>query len=78
MIFLHAGNNITITENRIIGIFDTDTATVADTTKDYLRKAEKDGRVDMTVEDLPKSFIVTDDNYVLYAQVSVDTLINRA
>ena len=39
--FLHAGNNKTIRETDIIGIFDADTATVDDTTKDFLRRAEK-------------------------------------
>lgn len=62
----------------IIGIFDTDTATVDETTKEFLRRAEKEGRTELIVEELPKSFIVTEDNKVYYSQISTSSLKGRA
>ncbi|MBO4770370.1 MAG: DUF370 domain-containing protein [Clostridia bacterium] len=76
--FLHAGNNKTIKESDIIGIFDADTATVEDTTKEFLRRAEKEGRSELIVEELPKSFIVTRDNKVYFSQISTSSLYGRA
>ncbi|MBQ0101839.1 MAG: DUF370 domain-containing protein [Firmicutes bacterium] len=75
--FLHAGNNFSLRSKDIIGIFDTDTSTENEITKNFLRRAEKEGRAEMVIEELPKSFIVTSDNSVYYAQVSVQTLIGR-
>ena len=37
---LHAGNGRTVPVSRIVGIFDMDTATVSEVTKNYLRRAE--------------------------------------
>ena len=76
--FLHAGNNKTIKEDEIVGIFDTDTATVDEITKEYLRRAEKEGRSELIVLELPKSFIVTTDNRVYYSQISTQSLSGRA
>ena len=43
--FLHLGEDTVITDKNIIGIFDMDTSTVNKATRDYLNKAQKDGRV---------------------------------
>lgn len=57
--YLHAGNNKIIRERDIIGIFDTDNATVSSPiTKKYLSDAEKRGEVELAGDDIPKSFIV--------------------
>lgn len=57
--YLHAGSNKIIRERDIIGIFDTDNATVSSPiTKKYLSDAEKRGDVEMAGDDIPKSFIV--------------------
>ena len=55
--FLHVGNNKNIREKDIIGIFDTDNATLSPITKKYLARAEKDGLVDTARQDIPKSFV---------------------
>ena len=65
----------------IIGIFDLDTATVAKPTRDFLTKAEKEGRVINVTFELPKSFIVcNEDNEikVYISQLSSTTLLKRA
>lgn len=57
--YLHVGNNKIIRERDIIGIFDTDNATISSpVTKKYLSDAEKRGAVELAGEDIPKSFIV--------------------
>ena len=58
--YLHIGNGVSIREDRIIGIFDLDTATVSKITKKFINKNEKCGNVEYTDYDLPRSFIVCD------------------
>ena len=57
--YVHAGNNRIIRTRDIVGIFDMDTATMEPVTRNYLRAAEKGGRMVSVKEDIPKSFIVT-------------------
>ena len=58
--YLHIGNGVSIREDRIIGIFDLDTATVSKITKKFINKNETCGNVEYTDYDLPRSFIVCD------------------
>ena len=79
--FLHVGNNKTIRKSAVIGIFDMDTATVSATTKKYLNKMEKEGRLNVAVEEIPKSFVLykdTDGGYgVCISQISSGVLFAR-
>lgn len=59
--YLHVGNNKIIRERNIIGIFDTDNATVSEITKKYLSDAQKDGLVESSTDEIPKSFIIYSD-----------------
>jgi len=45
---------------RIIGIFDMDTATVCAASRVFLSRAQKEGRVSLADEDIPKSFVLAD------------------
>ena len=56
--YLHIGNQRNIRKKRIIGIFDTDNATVSETTRKFLRKNEKEGRVSSAIAEIPKSFVL--------------------
>ncbi len=78
--YVHAGNNRMIRTREIIGIFDMDTATVAPATRDFLRRAEKDGRMVNITEEIPKSFVVTNDSksMVYVSQISTSALCGRA
>lgn len=79
--YLHAGNNKNIKISDIIGIFDTDTATISKITKTYLSECEKRGETVNVSYELPKSFILTSDkkkNTVYFSQLSVKTLCQRA
>ncbi len=62
----------------VVGVFDMDTATMTAATKNFLRAAERDGRMINVKEDIPKSFILTDDGYVYVSQISAAALAGRA
>ena len=59
--YLHIGNGETVKKDRIIGIFDLDSATVSQTTRRYLAAEEKKSRVVSSGEDLPKCFLLLAD-----------------
>ena len=78
--YLHVGNNKSIRIKDIIGIFDTDNATMSPVTRQYLSAAEKIGRLTVAVEEIPKSFIVyntPDGVAVCLSQISVKALEGR-
>lgn len=56
--YLHLGNDISVREGDVVGIFDLDTSTVSRATRDFLAAAEKGGRVVNVTDELPKSFVV--------------------
>lgn len=58
--YIHAGNNLVLNSKSIIGIFDTDNTTVSVRGRDFLPRAQSEGRLVNSAEDLPASFIVTD------------------
>ncbi|MBQ3527767.1 MAG: DUF370 domain-containing protein [Clostridia bacterium] len=80
--FLHAGSNTVIKKEEIIGIFDIDSQNTPETTKKFLRRAEKDGVSEMAGYDLPKAFILTSDKNkkrrVIFSHLSAKTLAQRA
>lgn len=82
--YLHLGGSVVIQTDRIVGIFDLDTATVAKNTRETLAKAEKNGDVLPVTTDLPKSFIVVEDKErrsgqrIYLSHLSSATLLKRA
>ena len=64
--YLHIGNQKNIRKKQIIGIFDTDNSTLSETTRKFLRKNEREGRVSSAIAEIPKSF-------VLYNGLSADS-----
>lgn len=76
--YVHAGNNRIIRTRDIIGIFDMDSATMTSSTRNFLKKAEKEGRMITVKEDIPKSFILTSDEDKIYiSQISSSALAGR-
>lgn len=78
--YLHIGLDKVITSEEIVGIFDLDNTTVSKSTRDYLKKAEKNGIVENVCYDLPKSFVVCEKGEkrtVYITQISSATLIKR-
>ena len=56
--YIHLGNNIMLPTEEIIGIFDLENTSVSKRTRDFLSKAEKQGRVIKISYDLPRSFVI--------------------
>lgn len=56
--YLHIGNNRTVRSGELVGVFDTDAATVSPITRKYLSAAQKKGQVLSATDDIPKSFVV--------------------
>lgn len=77
VMYIHLGNNVVLRKKKIIGIFDMDTSTRAPETRSYLRRAEKRGRSLNVNYEIPKSFVVTEDNRVILTQLSPSSLAGR-
>lgn len=78
--YLHLGENTVVRNDNIIGIFDMDTSTISKWTKDYLSNATKNKRIINVSMELPKSFVVCNENNeikVYVSQISSQTLMKR-
>jgi hypothetical protein len=79
--YLHVGNNKNIRTKSIIGIFDMDNSTVSAVTRKYLNTKQKKGCVfSVSEEELPKSFVLYEDNgekKVCFSPLSVSALKGR-
>ncbi len=67
--YIHIGNGRAVRDSEIIGCFDMDGKWDSDTTKDFLRNAEKNGRTESVGEDLPRTFVLTDGG-VIFTHIS--------
>ena len=79
--YLHLGNEVVIRQDSIIAIFDLDNASQSHLTRKYLSRAEKSGQVINVAEDLPKSFVVCQENgtqKVYLSQLMSATLLKRS
>ena len=56
--YLPIGNDMSVRDSSIIGIFDLDNTTVTPRGRDFIQKSEKAGEV-VPCDDLPKSFVLT-------------------
>ena len=78
--YLHAGNDKIIRTKSIIGIFDMDNATQSADTRDFLRRAQGDGRLENTQRYIPKSFVLYEKDGkadVCISQLSTLSLVSR-
>lgn len=57
-LYLQLEQNCILLKKNIIGIFDIDKTTVSKKTREYLKLAEKEGRLRYASYDLPKSFVI--------------------
>ncbi len=80
--FLHLGADVLINKKYIIAIMDLETTSVSKITKEYLKIATKENRViNVSNEDLPKSYVITNENgekKVYVSPISSQTLNKRA
>ena len=78
--YLHVGNKKSIRLSSIIGIFDTDNATLSKTSRAYLSTAQKKGNVVAASEEIPKSFVLYRENHcdrICFSQLSSSALAGR-
>ncbi|MBQ7504552.1 MAG: DUF370 domain-containing protein [Ruminococcus sp.] len=78
--YLHLGEKTVIKTENIIGIFDLDNTTVSKNTRVYLAKQQKEGNVINVSYELPKSFIICEENNekkIYISQLSNQTLYRR-
>ncbi|MDD4716362.1 MAG: DUF370 domain-containing protein [Oscillospiraceae bacterium] len=78
--YLHLGRNTVVPYASILGIFDLDNTTGSHLTRRFLEQAEREHRVFSVSEELPKSFVLCQENdrCILYlSQLSPATLLKR-
>jgi hypothetical protein len=78
--YLHVGNNKNIRKKNIIGIFDIDNSTISRTTRQYLSQAERRGEVSAACEELPRAFVLYQEdktNKICFSQLSSTALLGR-
>ncbi len=79
--YINIGGDMAVRDRNIIGIFDLDGTTVSGKTVEYLEKTQNQGALIPVTEDLPKSFLVTEEygmEKVYLTQLSAATLEKRA
>ena len=61
--YLNIGQDTVIRDKNILGIFDLDNTTVSKSTREYINTASKNSEcITVSIEELPKSFIVVAEN----------------
>lgn len=59
--YIHLGNGKIIREREIVGVFDLDLSTLSKTTRAFLSQAEKEGRLEIVADEIPRSVIITEE-----------------
>ena len=81
IMYLNAGGDAMIYFDHIVGIFDMDTASMQPKTREYLERAQREGRLVTLTDDVPKSFIIAHDggrDTVYLSLLSSKILLKRA
>ena len=80
--YLHLGQSFMLPDPDILGVFDLDNASWAYKTREFLERAEAEGRTIWLTGDLPRSFILADSRWgepvVYMSPLSSATLASRA
>ena len=75
--YVYMGGDAARQEDEIVGVFDLDNTSWSHLTRDFLARAERDGRVKSAAEDIPRSFVLCADKTVILTQPSPATLARR-
>ena len=78
--YINIGGDMAVRDRSIIGIFDLDGCSMSKKTMDYLRDAEKNGALINVTQDIPKTFLVTEEygmEKVYFTQLSAATMDKR-
>jgi hypothetical protein len=60
--FLHIGSDVVIPLKNVIAILDIETTTLSKDSRDFLKTAEEEGFIETISEDLPRSFVITEED----------------
>lgn len=78
--YLHLGQETVVRMRDVIGIFDIENASLSKYTKAFLSDATKKGKIFNVSYEMPKSFVVCQENektIVYISQISSRTLLKR-
>ena len=75
--YIHIGAGYNVRDREIIGFFDMDGKWDSDTTRSFLKNAEKNGKTESAGFDLPRSFVLTDDK-VIFTHISTTAIGGRS
>ena len=79
--YLHLGSDVSAPYSSVVGVFDLDNASWSGITREFLSRAEKQGRIVNITDDIPKSFVVChdgDQTTVYLSQLATGTLLKRS
>lgn len=79
--YINIGGDMAVRDRAIIGIFDLDGTSLSKKTMEYLKSAEENGGLISVTDDIPKSFLVTEEygmERVYFTQLSAATLEKRS
>lgn len=80
--YIHLGADTLVRESTVVGIFDLDNTSCSKITREFLNKAEREGRTFYVVsEDLPKAYVLCAErgaDKVYLTQLAAGTLAKRA
>lgn len=79
--FLHLGGDTVVSLKDVIAIFDLDITSISKITREFLHVAEEEGFVVNVSDDLPKSYVLAENNNeskVYVSPISAATLLKRA
>lgn len=74
---IHIGAGTLLRDREILGFFDMDGKWDSEVTKDFLKRCDRNGKTVSAGEDLPRSFVLTDDKLV-FSHISTSALKSRA
>ncbi len=60
--FLHIGSDVVIPLRNVIAILDIDTTTLSKDSRDFLKTAEEEGFIETISDDLPRTFVITEED----------------
>ncbi|MCH5187228.1 MAG: DUF370 domain-containing protein [Oscillospiraceae bacterium] len=78
--YLHLGGQTVVRERDIVAILDLETTSVSKKTKEFLRINEKMGLMENISDDIPKSYVICNENgntKIYISQISSATLLKR-
>jgi hypothetical protein len=78
--YLHLGGGAVVAWSSILAVCDLDNTSASHHTREFLRRAEKAGRIVSVADDIPKSFVLCHsdgESRVYLSQLNAATLLKR-